>query len=302
MKIQFLLIVLFAVVISCKTDKVYTFENENVQKFYTKYKSDPTEQNARLFSASAIQYLSTTPDALNKKDLLDEGLAVSKKHNITSGQITFLIILIRDYQGEKETPDRIFELASVMKTGNKEAAVNTLLHSFINSNKNHPKVKEAKEMMTAEISDIDDYILQIGEKIFDDPDETGVNRDNSLFYVDACEAYALANPNNVGSPEFLYKASEIARTLRTFPKALSLYDWIIQKYPNYEKTPTTLFLKGFLLENEFQDIEAAKIIYIEFKTKYPNHQLADDVDFLIENIGKSDEEIMEIIEKRRESQ
>ena len=126
-----------------------------------------------------------------------------------------------------------------------------MFYSFASRFKDHPKADEARSSLTAEISDIDGYILEIGEKIFENADETGVNKANSQYYVDACEAYALANPNSVASPEFLYKAAEIARTLRTFPKALSLYDSINNKYPQYERAPTVLFLKGFLLENQF---------------------------------------------------
>lgn len=291
--------------LSCKQKlQEVTFSDENVDKIYKQYLADPTDQNARLFNASNIQFLSLNPNVKDKKQFIDEGLIIAKKHNLTPAQSTYLITLIRDFEGNKETPDRIFELASMMKAAKREAAANTLFHSFATKYKDHKKAEEAKNQLTEEISDIDAYILTIGEKIFENPDETGVNKSNSQYYVDACEAYALANSNSVASPEFLYKASEIARTLRTFPKALTLYDWIINKYPDYEKAPTVLFLKGFLLENQFADIDAAKSTYEEFLKKYPRHELSDDVSFLLNNLGKSDDEIMKMIEEKgkKESQ
>ena len=294
------LIFLFA---SCKNKgKDIVFNDDNVQKIYMQYIADPSDQNARLFSAASIQYLSMQPDAQDKKQLLDRGLEIAEEHNLLPAKSTYLITLIRDYEGNKETPDRIFDLAMIMKNAKKDAAANTLFHSFASNYKDHPKAKEAITYLTEEITDMDQYILAIGEKIFEDPDETGINKANSQFYVDACEAYALANPNSVASPDFLYRASEIARTLRTFPKALTLYDWIITKYPTYEKSPTVLFLKGFLLESQFNNIESARYSYQQFLDKYPQHDLADDVAFLLQNLGKSDEEIMKIIEANRQDE
>lgn len=287
--------------LACKAkEDTVNFTDENVQKVFTQYQNEPNEQNARLFCASAIQAIGTHSNMKDKKALIDKGFEIASKNNITSAKSTFLINLIRDYEGNKETPDRIFELAEMMKAGKKEAAANTLFYSFASRFKNNPKSEEAKKNITSDIKDIDKYILEIGEKIFENADETGINKANSQHYVDACEAYALANPNSVASPDFLYRAAEIARTLRTFPKALSLYDWIINKYPDFEKAPTALFLKGFLLENEFNDIEMAKSTYKQFIDKYPNNELTDDVTFLYENIGKSDEEIMKIIEANKE--
>ena len=61
-----------------------------------------------------------------------------------------------------------------------------------------------------------------------------------------------------------------------------------------------LFLKGFLLENDLKKPEKAKEIYESFMQKYPNHAMAKDVNFLIQNLGKSDKEIIEKINKTSE--
>ena len=132
-------------------------------------------------------------------------------------------------------------------------------------------------------------------------DNTGINKDAAMQYVDACEAYALAYPDNKNTADNLFKAAEVAKSIRTFPKSLSLYDWIIEKYPNYEKAPTALFLKGFIIENNIKDDKKAGEIYRQFLSQYPKHDLADDVEFLIENIGKSDQEILEMIEAKRKT-
>ena len=82
---------------------------------------------------------------------------------------------------------------------------------------------------------------------------------------------------------------------------MSIYDWILEKYPNYEKAPTSLFLKGFIIENNIKDDVMAKEIYNKFLSDYPKHDLADDVQFLIDNLGKSDQEILEMIESKKKN-
>ena len=155
--------------------------------------------------------------------------------------------------------------------------------------------------MTEEIASIDQYVEKIGASIFSNPDDIGVNRKAALQYVDACEAYTLVYPESTAAPEFLFKAAEVAKSIQTFPKSLSIYDWLIVKYPNYEKTPTAMFLKGFIIENNLGNDSLALVSYKEFMAKYPNDDLVDDAQFLIQNLGKSDEEILQMIEEKRKA-
>lgn len=133
------------------------------------------------------------------------------------------------------------------------------------------------------------------DAILVDVDETGVNRNASMRYVDASEAIALAVPDDKKVPEYLYKSAEIARSIRTLPKAMSLYDWIIDQYPNYVDIPKVLFIKAYLIEYEYGDIEEARKLYEAFLKKYPSHEFAKSAEFLLKNLGKSEEEILKEI-------
>jgi TolA-binding protein len=82
-------------------------------------------------------------------------------------------------------------------------------------------------------------------------------------------------------------------------KAMSLYDWILDKYPNHEKSPTVMFIKGFILEQEFKQEDQARKLYEDFLKKYPNHEMASSAKFLLDNMGKSDEEILKGIEAKK---
>ena len=120
-------------------------------------------------------------------------------------------------------------------------------------------------------------------------------------YIDACKAYATANPNEEQSASFLFKAGETARSIRQFDQALAIYDWIYTKFPKHEKAPQALFLKAFTLDNDIGKRAEAKVLYEDFLAKYPNDDFADDTRFLLDNLGKSDDEIIKSFEKTEES-
>jgi TolA-binding protein len=285
---------------SCQ--KKVTFADTSLTESYDQFNSNQSEETAKNFAGKVVEYLLLNPDGEDRQKALETGMKVSDQFNLTAAKSSFLTTTIKEFPRDAKTPDRVFELASLMKSLGKTEANNALIYSFLEKYKDHPKADEAKKMLSSEISDIDQYVTDLGNKVFENPDDFGINQNSAQAYVDACEAYAMVNPESVVAPDFLYKAAEIARTLRTFPKALSLYDWIIDSYPEYEKSPTSLFLKAYVLENNLNDIDRARTSYEAFLSKYPNHHLSDDVNFLLENLGKSDDEILEIITKKKEGQ
>jgi len=150
----------------------------------------------------------------------------------------------------------------------------------------------------AEQSDMQQYMKSGAEDVFRSPGPQGVNIEASEKYIDLCEAFALSFPEDRMSPEYLFRASEIARAINSLPKAMSLYDWIIQYYPKSDKTASVLFMKGFILDSELSRKEEAKKVYNNFLEKYPGDSLANDVKFLLDNLGKSDQEIIKGLENK----
>lgn len=119
-------------------------------------------------------------------------------------------------------------------------------------------------------------------------------------FIQTCEAFVKANPKHEKAAEYLLKSGETARTMKNFTKGISLYDRILQEYPDHAKAPQALFLKGFTLDNDMNQQDQAKAIYESFLSKYPNDEFADDTKFLLDNIGKTDDEIIKSFEKKTE--
>lgn len=117
-------------------------------------------------------------------------------------------------------------------------------------------------------------------------------------FVNAVEALANLQPKAEQTPLLLHQAGETARSIRNYDKALAIYDQIYQGYPEYEKAPQALFLKAFTLDNDLKRHEEARALYEEFLTRYPEDDFADDTQFLLENLGKDDEEIIQSFQKK----
>jgi outer membrane protein assembly factor BamD (BamD/ComL family) len=111
------------------------------------------------------------------------------------------------------------------------------------------------------------------------------------------ELFASGFKEDTMSPEYLFRAADLYRSLRKPTQSLLLHDRIINEFSNSSRAPYSLFLKGFLYENDINDLNKAKDMYESFLEKYPNHQLADDVRFSLRNLGKSPEELIKLFEE-----
>ena len=72
---------------------------------------------------------------------------------------------------------------------------------------------------------------------------------------------------------------------------------VIGDYGDFAKVPECYFLKGFVYENNIKDIKQARIAYTEFITKFPNHDLRDDAEISMKNLGKTPEQIVREFEE-----
>lgn len=114
--------------------------------------------------------------------------------------------------------------------------------------------------------------------------------------------YSNSFPESTKSPEFLFKAGDMAMNLNMPQKAIEVFNRIINEYPDYEKAPQCLFLKGYVYENNMNNLREAKRIYEEFLLKYPNDEFADDAEVSIRNLGKSPEELIKEFEENAKAE
>ena len=148
------------------------------------------------------------------------------------------------------------------------------------------------EKLPANTPPLMDRIKGMQAQIFDD----SLGRINYRFandYIQSCLYYAYLLPQKEDAPEVALRAAETARTIRTFPVALELYETIYERYPQHPKASQALFLQAFTLDNDLKKLDEAKALYETFLEKFPTDDFADDTKFLLKNLGKNDQEIIE---------
>jgi len=127
------------------------------------------------------------------------------------------------------------------------------------------------------------------------------NKAKASALLTAYKNFADSFPKNDSVPEYLFQAARIANGLTYTLDAIGCYKKVYEKYPDSKRAPFCLFMQGFIYENNLHSPDMARKLYEEFMKKYPNNEMAKDVKFALDNLGKSDEEIMKsIMEKQKQ--
>lgn len=111
-------------------------------------------------------------------------------------------------------------------------------------------------------------------------------------------AYAEAYPDDTLSPEYLFRAGDLSQGIGRFDQAIDIFGKV-QRYPNYQKAGTASFLRGFVAENSKGDTALARKYYEQFLQTYPSHPLNSDAKLSLDYLGKTPEELMQILEQKQ---
>lgn len=124
-------------------------------------------------------------------------------------------------------------------------------------------------------------------------------KEEVIQLIDAYILFAEQNPDDVQSPDYLFRALDIAVGVNAEgpQKALDIADVLIEKYPDFEMTPMAMYLKGFVYENIVGDLQNAEMTYRQFIEKYPESPMVGEVKATIGNLGLSPEELIRKFEE-----
>lgn len=136
-------------------------------------------------------------------------------------------------------------------------------------------------------------------------DEDGaLNNDSAVELVDAYLLFAEQNPDEPQSPEYLFKAIDVSVNLNAISnplKTIDIANILIEKYPDFEMSPMAMYIKGFVYENQLQDLKNAEMTYRQFIEKYPESPMVEDVKATLENLGLTPEELIRKFESKNEA-
>ncbi len=100
----------------------------------------------------------------------------------------------------------------------------------------------------------------------------------------------LSCSEEMGEKEYFDLANQYMGQ-QNWEKAEQNFEIIYQKFPNGVFSSKALFMMGYLNANHLNNLEKARKYYTEFLEKYPNHELADDAKYELENLGKDVEDL-----------
>lgn len=295
-----LLISLMLATIGCQNDAKQSISA--VDRLYQEYELQPNADRAEVYLDSLESFLRVNIDNTELiQPHLEKGVKLSMAQGMLSRTSNYILPLLRLYPNLNDRKGYLSKLGDIMYALRKRHASSIVYSELLKAHPGDAELKKKEGLLDSLSLANDDYVQYLFDQILVNPDELGVNKAASLKYVDAVEALALVSPNDDRVPANLYTAAEVARSMRTFPKAMSLYDWLIDTYPKHDKTPNALFIKGFILEQDYNRPDEAKEIYTRFVTDFPDHDMVESAKFLLKNLGKSDQEILQEIEKAKQN-
>ncbi len=206
---------------------------------------------------------------------------------------------IIEHNPSPSTPSNIIGLAKALKSApNKKQDYINLVQSLrvgnpslIGLDEFSPDVPEGEPSMESKIAEL--------QKNLTDPTTGRLDLKKVNSFVNTVEYFVIGNPTNEACSSYLKLAAEVVNSVKVFPRAIKFYDWILTQFPNSKEAPQALFMKGFTLDDGIGDKQAAKPVYEEFLKRYPKNDFADDTKFLLDNINKTDEEIIKQFDNKK---
>ncbi len=291
MKTNVLFALVLLLIVSCKPESsVMDMSISGLEKTIETNASDSI--STALIKAYRTHVADNPADSeLNSKYLYRAaGLFTKKNQHANAAQL--LLQGIKSYPTASNTPTSLHLLADLYKNNLRMPDLANDLYSGLAANyPNYPSIDQIKAAMKPADTPLSDRISSLIATMYNEKTHF-LDRNKATQYINACEVYAITNPKDEKSPEFLFKAAETSRTIKNYPKALEIYDWIYNSFGSYPKSGQALFLKAFTLDNDMKKYELARPVYQSFLEKHPDDIFAKDTKFLLENLGKSDNEII----------
>ena len=110
--------------------------------------------------------------------------------------------------------------------------------------------------------------------------------------------FADANPDDAMTPEYLFKAVDVSMNLNEPQRTIYIIDKLVKEYPDYPRTQAALFIKAFIFETRYENLDMAKKLYEQYLAMYPDGEFAESCRASIENLGLTPEELVKKFENQ----
>lgn len=281
------------VLLSCKPAT-----NSEIDLLFKAFEKQPNEVAAQNLVQKIEAQIAANPANIDENAALRQRLATVFFDKGPSEEVVRqLKLAIKDFPSAASTADNILLLSKFYRTKLGQQTLGNLIDKcFITAFPQHPESKIINARVPADFPAPSEKVREISKQIFNDSTQQFNNEIASAF-VDACEIHALILNKDSLSAEYLIDAATVARNLNQVPRVLDIFKWIYTIFPNHPKAADAMFLEGFTLDSDMKELEKARTAYQNFLSRYPNDEFSDDAKVLLQNLGKSDEEILSELEK-----
>jgi len=146
-------------------------------------------------------------------------------------------------------------------------------------------------------SNPEDEILQVNKELLDSNQH--IIKVNAKKYIRLTQEFINEKADSTKVIKYAIQGAEVAVNIGEYQKAIQSYDLLVKQFPNNPKVvANALFAKAFVLENNLKDIEGARKIYQSILEKYPNQEISKTINATLDNLGKSEAELLEMIKRK----
>ena len=167
--------------------------------------------------------------------------------------------------------------------------VSFLSYLLVSCNSSTSPVSE-QEQNLATIDSLESILFSNKEAKVDPKAGMMLVREYAHFYQE--------NKEDSLATDMLFKAAEVSMGIGQGNLAIKYFKLISKDHSDFHKAPEAMFLTGFCSENLINDTAQARFIYEKFIKNFPDHKLAQDAQFSIQNLGMSDEDLIEMFENK----
>lgn len=148
-------------------------------------------------------------------------------------------------------------------------------------------------------AETDEILAQIDslEGILFSDSEEPIDPNSGMMLVRNYAKYYQDNKSDSSAVDMLFKAGEVSMGIGQGNLAVKYFSTISKDHKEFSKAPEALFLTGFCEENLNSDTSAARFYFEKFLETYPEHKLAKDAKFSLQNMKMSDEELIRMFEE-----
>jgi tetratricopeptide (TPR) repeat protein len=289
----------FFLSLSCGERKQEIAVSDNLLSATNTLKENPTDHQK-------LQWANLIYESYMKANSIEEAINIlqySKEEAAKMGMFSFeyFFEMMADFHevNEANRAQKLIEISTTKRRKGNELDAMLLYNIIITK---YPGTKEADEAAAAAKNNIYSPAHKLAElyAAVSAESATEENNENNRRFSELAELFAMANPDDEHAGFYLFRAAEVMRGLDDMPKSLFLYNMVNNLFPDTGHGVTALFLQGWIHGNTLNDLEAARHYYTRFLEQYPEDHRADDVKFLLENLEKSNEEMLEGVLKKAE--